>query len=300
MDEFILSRSLLAAFFWRLGPNFQWLGPNEAYDRLLSDPQRGVHDTLEDSQWGLISGLRILKVQRTEAMDDDAQKNAFPEHSQPADDFAAMFEAERRDIARVCYRLLNDPTTVEDATSEVFLRARRALSSYDREQPFRPWLRAIASNYCIDELRRQKTERKLFSQADLSEEGLADAAPDILTCLARSEDRREVLAAIVALPAMYRIPLVLRFYRDLDYDSIAELLNIGRNQVGSLLFRAKKQLRQRLAHGIDDATDEAIDDPATFGASDGGKLSARNLRTRRRKPTRRPSASIETKRSAKP
>jgi RNA polymerase sigma-70 factor (ECF subfamily) len=201
---------------------------------------------LADLQRGLFSGFRIFEVQRAHGMEDEREKVA-PEQAEPADDFTALFEAERVDIACVCRRLLDDSAAAEDAANEVFLRARRALSSYDSEQPFRPWLRAIASNYCIDQLRRQKTERKLFSRADLTDDGLVDTSPDVLRCLTRNEERREVLAAIDALPAKYRLPLVLRFYRDFDYEAIAELLNITRNQVGSLLFRAKKLLRERLA-----------------------------------------------------
>ena len=120
-----------------------------------------------------------------------------------------------------------------------------------REAAFRPWLRAIASNYCIDQLRRRKLERKLFSQANFTEDGLADPSPDVLRCLTRTQERRDVLAAIDSLPTRYRLPLVLRFYRDLDYEVIADLLGVTRNQVGSLLFRAKQKLRERLSREID-------------------------------------------------
>jgi RNA polymerase sigma-70 factor (ECF subfamily) len=239
----------------------------------------GVRGTLADSQGRLISGLRIHKVEWAEAMEDEREK-AAAQPAPPEDTFGERFEAERGDIERVCYRVLDDPAAAEDATSEVFLRARRALSSYDPEQPFRPWLRAIASNFCIDQLRRQKTERKLFSRADLSEEGLVDASPDVLGCLTRSEERRQVLAAIDALPANYRLPLVLRFYRDLDYEAIADLLNITRNQVGSLLFRAKKQLRERLAQGIDDNAMDASESSSELAKRDPDAKPRRRRRAR--------------------
>jgi len=58
--------------------------------------------------------------------------------------------------------------------------------------------------------------------------------------------RAAVLAAIDALPLKYRSPLVLRHFADLDYDAIGGLLGISRNQVGTLLFRAKRRLRADL------------------------------------------------------
>ena len=145
--------------------------------------------------------------------------------------------------------MLDDPSLAEDATSEVFLRARRSLESYDAKRPFGPWLRRVAANYCVDQLRRRKTERGLFSAADLAAGDLADDAPDALRRITRNEEQRQVLDALDQLPAKYRLPLVLRFYQELDYDTIGEVLGVTRNQVGTLLFRAKKRLREQMMEG---------------------------------------------------
>ena len=58
-----------------------------------------------------------------------------------------------------------------------------------------------------------------------------------------SELRGRLLAAIEAQPDLYRAPLVLRYYADLDYGEIAEILSVSRNQVATLLFRARARLR---------------------------------------------------------
>jgi RNA polymerase sigma-70 factor (ECF subfamily) len=58
-----------------------------------------------------------------------------------------------------------------------------------------------------------------------------------------------VLEAIDALPLHYRLPLVLRYFHELDYEGIAEVLNLSRSQVGTLLFRAKRRLRLELSGG---------------------------------------------------
>jgi RNA polymerase sigma-70 factor (ECF subfamily) len=59
-----------------------------------------------------------------------------------------------------------------------------------------------------------------------------------------------VLAAINALPDRYRAPLVLRYYADLEYDAIAELLLVTKNQVATLLFRGRRRLRETLAEDV--------------------------------------------------
>ena len=56
-------------------------------------------------------------------------------------------------------------------------------------------------------------------------------------------------AAITRLPENYRVPLVLRYYSELSYDEIEQHLGLQKNQVAVLIFRAKQELRRKLAHG---------------------------------------------------
>ena len=59
--------------------------------------------------------------------------------------------------------------------------------------------------------------------------------------------RREVLDAIDSLPHKYRLPIVLRYFEELDYEEMAGILGVKRPQVGTLLFRAKRLLRSALS-----------------------------------------------------
>ena len=176
------------------------------------------------------------------------------------DDFGELFRAYRGDVERVCRRMLGE-SGAQDAASEVFLRAQRALPSYDSGRPFRPWLLGIASHYCIDQLRRRAREVRMFDPADLSERELTHPGPSPLRQLAETEQRRELLSAIDSLPRKYRLPIVLRYFEELDYGQIAEILNLERPQVGTLLFRAKRQLRGVL-----------LDGPSVSPSDSGGKI----------------------------
>jgi RNA polymerase sigma factor (sigma-70 family) len=63
------------------------------------------------------------------------------------------------------------------------------------------------------------------------------------------EARAQVRDAIARLPVKYRVPLMLRYYSELSYDEIAQQLDLERNYVAALLFRAKQELRRKLAYG---------------------------------------------------
>lgn len=173
-----------------------------------------------------------------------------PESQQPeirtADRFDGLFRAQERDVARLCRRLLGDEAG-GDAVQEVFLRARRGFDRYDPERPFKPWVLSVASHHCIDQLRRLAREARIFEPRDLDPSDLGAPGPSPLRHALVSERRARVLEAIDGLPHKYRLPLVLRYFEELDHAAIAEILDVTRNQVATLLFRAKRRLRARLA-----------------------------------------------------
>ena len=172
------------------------------------------------------------------------------------EEFGRAYADHEPDVVRVCRRLLGSDEEAKDAPQEVFLRATRSLATYDRTRPLRPWLIAIAGNHCIDRLRRQATEKRVFVDLDPDDEEVSDL-PD--SALGRSplgrlvalEEREAVGRAVAALPLKYRIPLALRYFSDLDYAEIGEAIGVSKAQVGTLLFRAKRKLRHALDEGRD-------------------------------------------------
>ena len=161
-------------------------------------------------------------------------------------DFAEIYKTHYRRIFGLCRYLLNSLDAAEDAAHEVFLRAQRKLATYDPAQPMSSWLSGIASNHCIDILRRRTTERRIFDQdtADTFEPPSAGLTP--LGELMAAERGHDVRNALSQLPEKYRVPLVLAYYNEMSYDEIGATLGLGRNHVATLIFRAKQQLRQKL------------------------------------------------------
>ncbi len=160
--------------------------------------------------------------------------------------FASLFREYDPDVRRVCQRMLGGAQSAEDAASEVFLRARGALGGFRPGRPFRPWLIAIAGHYCIDLLRRRASEARIFSANEPQESDLESPGPSPLGRLLAAEQQQALGRAIETLPLRYRLPLLLRYFDDMDYAAIAESIGVTRNQVGTLLFRAKRLLREEI------------------------------------------------------
>ncbi len=180
-------------------------------------------------------------------MDEQATR-AIIERARAGDGeaFAALFREYDRDVRRVCRRMLGDSQSTEDAVSEVFLRSHRALEGFKSDRPFRPWLIAIAGHYCIDQLRRRTSEARVFSESEPQESDLEAPEPSPLGRLVAAEQRQALGRAIESLPLRYRLPLLLRYFDDMDYETIAKSIGVTRSQVGTLLFRAKRLLRRHV------------------------------------------------------
>lgn len=146
----------------------------------------------------------------------------------------------------LCRKILGSGTAAEDATSEVFERAYEALDSYDPSRPFDRWILTIASHHCLNRLRRERLERRLFHDEPIEAPAPTRTASP-LAALETEEERRMLLSAIDDLPDNYRIPLVLKYYGDLSYEEIAEQLETTRNNVAVLLHRAKRELRNHVS-----------------------------------------------------
>ena len=160
--------------------------------------------------------------------------------------FGELYRRFSRRIFGLCLHLLGAREEAEDAAAEVFLRVRAALSRYDESVPLGAWLTRIATNHCVDRLRRRRRESRLFS-ADPEETLDARASePSPLAEIMAEEERTALAAAVAALPDRYRVPLALRYYAEMTYDDIAERLGQTRQEVATSLFRAKQRLRRAL------------------------------------------------------
>jgi RNA polymerase sigma-70 factor, ECF subfamily len=151
-------------------------------------------------------------------------------------------------IFRFCRRALPTREDAEDATTEIFMKVRQKLGTYDSSRPFTAWLYKVASNHCWDLLRRRRIRQDLET-GDLETLPLEHPDPDQLEQLQNAHDSKHVRAGLAKMPDRARMALVLRYYSDMSYDEIADTLGVRRAFVGVLLLRARHQLREILAEG---------------------------------------------------
>lgn len=157
--------------------------------------------------------------------------------------FARLVDAYKVPVYNLAYRMLRNAPEAEDAAQEIFLRAYTKLGSYDRARKFSTWLLSIASNYCIDMLRRRRG-----TQVDIEEIAFAlpSDAPGPERSAINQEQREAVARAIKQLPDTYRLITVLRYYHDLSYEEIERITGLSEATVKTRLFRARRQLEDLL------------------------------------------------------
>jgi RNA polymerase sigma-70 factor, ECF subfamily len=151
-------------------------------------------------------------------------------------------------IFRFCRRALPTREDAEDATTEVFMKVKQKLGTYDAARPFTAWLYKVASNHCWDLLRRRRIRQDLET-ADLETLPLEHPDPNQLERLQAEHTSRQVRIGLAKLPDRARMALLLRYYADMSYDEIAETLGVRRAFVGVMLLRARHQLREALSAG---------------------------------------------------
>jgi RNA polymerase sigma-70 factor, ECF subfamily len=157
--------------------------------------------------------------------------------------FRALVEAYKGPVYNLAYRMLRNPGEAEDAAQEIFVRAYTKLASYDRTRKFSTWLLSIASNFCIDMLRRR---RATFVDIDEMAYSIPSTAPGPERRALETEQREAVARAIDRLPDTYRLVTVLRYYYDLPYEEIERITGLSEATVKTRLFRARRQLEDLL------------------------------------------------------
>jgi RNA polymerase sigma-70 factor, ECF subfamily len=161
--------------------------------------------------------------------------------------YGELYQEFRPRVLGLCQYLLGSRDQAEDASSEVFVRLPVALKTYDASLPFSRWLSSVAGHYCVDLLRRRRSEARAIEPADPEAPEPAAPATSPLEELLVKEDRRVVRAALARLPERYSVPLVMRYYSELSCDDIARRLGTSRENVKTLIFRAKQKLRKVLS-----------------------------------------------------
>jgi RNA polymerase sigma-70 factor (ECF subfamily) len=149
-------------------------------------------------------------------------------------------------VYNLCYRLLSERTEAEDAAQEAFLRAYLNLQRYDPSRSFKTWLLTIASNHCIDRLRRRRMKWLSIEDETLPGLSLSSDEPEPEDASIMREQSEAIQSILGELNPEYRAAVVLRYWYDYSYSEIADILDTTESAIKSRLFRARQLLGDRL------------------------------------------------------
>jgi RNA polymerase sigma-70 factor (ECF subfamily) len=163
----------------------------------------------------------------------------------PQTAFAEIVREHQSMVLSLAYHFLHDHSLAEELAQEVFLSLYQNLPAIKSPEHLKFWLRKVASNRCIDYLRRQKFGLGLQMSLDDAPEVIdAFRVPDKLPDPMLAQKLRRYVAA---LPEKQRLVVILRYQEDLDPTEIAEALDMPVNTVKSYLQRGLSTLREKLS-----------------------------------------------------
>jgi RNA polymerase sigma-70 factor (ECF subfamily) len=163
--------------------------------------------------------------------------------------YTELLENYRESLYTLMFKMVNDPYEAEDLMIEAFGKAFHNLSQYTSEYAFSTWLFKIASNNCVDFLRKKKLDLFEIDKEYISNENetffleLNDDKPNPEEYLFNKEKSSEIRKLVNTLKPRYRRLIELRYFEELSYNEIASQLNIPLGSVKAMLFRAKYMLQ---------------------------------------------------------
>ena len=156
-------------------------------------------------------------------------------------------------LYQVCYRMLGNAQEAEDIAQEAFVRAYVNIHTYDQKRKFSTWLYRIATNLCIDRIRKKKPDYfldatvpgtdglNMYSQiaasGDLPEEEVE-----------RMETQDRVQYEISRLPDKYRTVIILRYMEELPLQEISDILELPLGTVKTRVHRGREALRKQMGN----------------------------------------------------
>ena len=167
--------------------------------------------------------------------------------------YADLMKNYRDSLYFMLLKMTNNPHDAEDLTIEAFGKAFKKLHQYTPEYAFSTWLFKIASNNCIDFIRKKKKYTFSIDQNfDENETGteLASKIPaetlDPEEELVKKQKIKLMHEVVEKLKPHYRTLIELRYFKEFSYDEIAQELNLPLGTVKAQLFRAREFLYQIL------------------------------------------------------
>ena len=162
-----------------------------------------------------------------------------------------LLENYRGALYNLLFKMVRNKEETEDLVQEAFMKAFKALPSFNEEYAFSTWLYKIAINNCIDHMRKKKLKTYSMNTPVQSKDGELDREfPDTSMSPDKSilsEEKSNIIeTAIDELPENYKTAIIMRHSEEKSYEEISRILNIPLGTVKARIFRAREMLKKKL------------------------------------------------------
>lgn len=166
------------------------------------------------------------------------------------DAFTELMGTYKKLVYNLCFRMLGDRNEAEDASQEAFIKIFKMLKAYNFSSKFSTWSLKIASNTCIDVIRKRKMQTVPIEDYELDSvtvkggTSLSEDSPE--KSYISLETRKEIEKVVKSLPEKYRIIVIYYHFMNLSYQEISDILNEPMTIVKNRLYRARLMLKDSL------------------------------------------------------
>jgi len=167
--------------------------------------------------------------------------------------FEALIADYQKRIFSIAYRMIPNPDDAADLTQEVIVKIFKNLDKFQGSSKFSTWVYRIATNTCLDELKktRRYTTYSLDKEIETEEGSLMGELPDNSPTPEQAAERKAVQTAVrIAIGRLgeeHKKVIVLRDLQGLSYEEIAEIIGCSVGTVKSRISRARENLKKILS-----------------------------------------------------
>ncbi|MEK3885323.1 RNA polymerase sigma factor SigW [Paenibacillus sp. PL2-23] len=169
--------------------------------------------------------------------------------------FAELVDLYQDKLYHMAYRMLSNRQEAEDVVQDTFLRVYKNLDRFDETLKFSTWIYRIATNLCIDRLRKRKPTYSLDAESQEYEglDGYSMIPSDNKTPeteLILSDTQRIIHQAMESLPPKYKTVMMLRYIQDLSLQEVGDILGMPVTTIKTRVHRGREFLRKKLEHRL--------------------------------------------------
>jgi RNA polymerase sigma-70 factor (ECF subfamily) len=172
--------------------------------------------------------------------------------------FESLVVKYQRELFHLVSWNVGSAAEAEDIVQDILSKVYFSLAKFDNDRPFYPWLRRVAINQCYDELRRVR-RRKILKFTELNDQdtrlierlmSVPQAEPSSPTPSNGEEMRSLMQKVLERLPEKQRMAIVLRDFRQVSYEEMAETMRCSKQAVRLKVFRARARLRTLITKAV--------------------------------------------------